>query len=189
MDFYSASSLKQQSAGRHIAPLGHIILISSQPVFAVTPYCCVLSGEATYTNFLVCGLTQPGLEPTIYRTRGEHVNHYATDAVWISSKLCMLGYYHMKIHILSLQQFGSEHFCRSYFPFWLVIKIIFHQKLYMWNSYITQKLFMLGHYGVCTFTYNYTSYWSDWYWRSHWLLKTIILISISLTQSLNLKLF
>ena len=29
LDFYSASSLKQQSADRHIAPLGHIILIPS----------------------------------------------------------------------------------------------------------------------------------------------------------------
>jgi hypothetical protein len=37
LDFYSASSLKQQSAGRHVAPLGHIIMISSQPVFALTP--------------------------------------------------------------------------------------------------------------------------------------------------------
>jgi hypothetical protein len=34
---YSASSLKQQSAGRHVAPLGHIILIPSQPVFALSP--------------------------------------------------------------------------------------------------------------------------------------------------------
>jgi hypothetical protein len=24
---------------------------------------------------------KPGLEPTIYPTRGEHANHYATDAV------------------------------------------------------------------------------------------------------------
>jgi len=36
-DFYSASSLKQQSAGRHVAPLRHIILIPSQPVFALSP--------------------------------------------------------------------------------------------------------------------------------------------------------
>ena len=28
LDFYSANSLKQQSAGSHLAPLGHIILIS-----------------------------------------------------------------------------------------------------------------------------------------------------------------
>ena len=33
LDFSSASSLKRQSTGRHVAPLGHIILIPSQPVF------------------------------------------------------------------------------------------------------------------------------------------------------------
>jgi hypothetical protein len=32
LDFYSASSLKQQSVDKHAAPLGHIILIPSQPV-------------------------------------------------------------------------------------------------------------------------------------------------------------
>jgi len=35
--FHSASSLKQQSADRHVAPLGHIISIPSQPVFALSP--------------------------------------------------------------------------------------------------------------------------------------------------------
>jgi hypothetical protein len=79
LDCYSASSLKQQSAGRHVAPLEHIILISSKPVFAISP--CVLSGEATNTNFIVFGLTRPGLEHTFYSTRGKHANHYATDAV------------------------------------------------------------------------------------------------------------
>jgi hypothetical protein len=57
LDFYIASSLKQQSADRHIASLGHFILIPSQPVFALTPFCCVLSGEATNTNLIVFGLT------------------------------------------------------------------------------------------------------------------------------------
>jgi hypothetical protein len=37
--------------------------------------------EATNTNFKVFGLIRPGLEPTIYRTRGQHANHYAIDAV------------------------------------------------------------------------------------------------------------
>jgi hypothetical protein len=37
MDFYCASSLKQQSTDRYVAPLGHIILIPSQPVFALSP--------------------------------------------------------------------------------------------------------------------------------------------------------
>ena len=59
--------------------LGHIILISSQPVFALSPQCCVLSGEATNTKFIVFGLTCPRLEPTIYH---EHANHYDTDAVY-----------------------------------------------------------------------------------------------------------
>jgi hypothetical protein len=36
MDFYSASSMKQQSVDRHIAPLGHIIPIPSQSVFALS---------------------------------------------------------------------------------------------------------------------------------------------------------
>ena len=67
LDFYRASSLKQQSADRHVTLLGHIILIPSQPVFALSPYCIMLSKEATNTNFIVFGLTQSGLDPTIYR--------------------------------------------------------------------------------------------------------------------------
>ena len=34
---YIASSLKQQSTGRRMAPLGHIIMILIQPVFALSP--------------------------------------------------------------------------------------------------------------------------------------------------------
>ena len=37
LDFYGASSLKQLSAGRHVVPLGHIILIPIQPVFVFSP--------------------------------------------------------------------------------------------------------------------------------------------------------
>jgi hypothetical protein len=37
VEFYSASSLKQQSRGRHVTPLRHIIPILSQPVFALFP--------------------------------------------------------------------------------------------------------------------------------------------------------
>ena len=61
---YSSSSLKQQSASGNVALLGHIILIPSKPVFAFSPYCCVLREE-----------------PMIYRTRGEYANNYAIDAV------------------------------------------------------------------------------------------------------------
>jgi hypothetical protein len=34
---YSDSSQKQQSMGKHVTPFGHIILILSQPVFALSP--------------------------------------------------------------------------------------------------------------------------------------------------------
>jgi hypothetical protein len=37
LDLYSASSLKQQSAGRHVSPLGRIILIPSRQVFTISP--------------------------------------------------------------------------------------------------------------------------------------------------------
>jgi hypothetical protein len=37
LDLYSASSLKQQSAYRLVATLGYIIVIASQPVFALSP--------------------------------------------------------------------------------------------------------------------------------------------------------
>jgi hypothetical protein len=43
----------------------------------------VLNGEATNTNFVVFGFTRPGLEPPIYRSRGEHANHYTNDEVHI----------------------------------------------------------------------------------------------------------
>ena len=33
LNFYSATLLKQQSSGRHVVTLRHIILIPSQPVF------------------------------------------------------------------------------------------------------------------------------------------------------------
>ena len=41
----------------------------------------MFSGEAANANFIIFGLTRPGFEPTIYRTRGEHANHFTTDAV------------------------------------------------------------------------------------------------------------
>ena len=63
--FYSASSLKQRSAGRHVATLMHIILIPNQPVCC--SYCCVLTREATNTNCMVFSLD---------RTWGEHDNYY-----------------------------------------------------------------------------------------------------------------
>ena len=60
--------------------LGHInVLIPSQSIL----FSLMLRAKrkVTYCNFTVFDLTRPGLEPTIYRTRGEHANHYTIDAV------------------------------------------------------------------------------------------------------------
>ena len=77
--FYIASSLKQQFANRHVALLGHI-LIPSQPIFPLSPQCCLLIREAKKNIFTFFGFTRLWLEPTIYRTRTKHANHYTTDA-------------------------------------------------------------------------------------------------------------
>jgi hypothetical protein len=60
--------MKQQSAGRHDASLGHIHILS-QPVFALTSDCCLLSRKATNIHFIVYGLTQPGLKHRINHTQ------------------------------------------------------------------------------------------------------------------------
>jgi hypothetical protein len=39
VDLCYDNSLKQQYTGGHVAPHGHIILIPSQPVIDLTPYC------------------------------------------------------------------------------------------------------------------------------------------------------
>ena len=41
----------------------------------------VFNGEATNTSLIVFSLTLSELEPTIYQPRGEHANHYPTDAL------------------------------------------------------------------------------------------------------------
>jgi hypothetical protein len=86
--YYNTSSwifivleLTQQSADRHVTTLGNIFLIPRQPVFSLSPQCWVLSGEATITNLIVCGLSRSWLEHTVNRTRGEYDIHYITDAV------------------------------------------------------------------------------------------------------------
>ena len=46
-------------------------------------------------------MTRPGLEPTIYRTRGEHANHYATGAVFVvTEKLIKFRKFVYKQHMI-----------------------------------------------------------------------------------------
>ena len=48
---------KQQSVGRHVAPLRHIFLIPNEQVFTLTTKCSVLSGEAANTYFMIMGFS------------------------------------------------------------------------------------------------------------------------------------
>ena len=73
-------SLKQQSADIHIAPLGHIILIPSQPVFAFLLNAECLAEKQTYLFDILC-FDPIGARTTISRIPGEHTNHYTIDAV------------------------------------------------------------------------------------------------------------
>ena len=62
LDFYSASSLKQQSADRHVAPLS-----TDFPDFEPISLCshslfCIPSREASNTHFVVSDLTPQGFD-------------------------------------------------------------------------------------------------------------------------------
>jgi hypothetical protein len=77
LDFDSALSLKQQSAGRHVVPLGHVILITSQTVYS---YSLIL--HAAITNFIVFDLTRPEYT-TLWR-------HYTAMQLKIKSHIYLL---------------------------------------------------------------------------------------------------
>jgi hypothetical protein len=117
-----ASSPKQQSAVRHVAPLGHAIPTPSQLVFALTPWCCVLSREAANVNFIVFGLARPRLVPTIYRTRREHANYYTSDGLLLK---------------MGLWNFRSVWYYLTICPAWNcshAIKIYFKYDEYLWGK-------------------------------------------------------
>ena len=53
--------LAHRSINPHANLPRHIILTLGQPVFALTPKCCMLSREAANTHFNVFGLTMTGI--------------------------------------------------------------------------------------------------------------------------------
>ena len=98
---------------RYVDPLGHIILIPSQPSD-------VLIGKATNTNSIVFGLTRSGLEPTTYRHRGEHDNPFTTDAVRIHIEV-----YSIVIYLLAIRgSRGSDRMVVRFEHFYVISPII-----------------------------------------------------------------
>jgi hypothetical protein len=99
--------VKQQSADRHIAPLVSDTLSwfrTNQCLFFPLK-CCLLSGKATNTNFIVFGFIWSWLEPTIYRTRGEHALYFSPYFFVKSSKLYLNSVYAITINISSKELF------------------------------------------------------------------------------------
>ena len=90
LECYKCSSLKQRCVDGNAAPLGHIIPIPNQPVFSLL--CCVLSGEAVNTNFIVFSLFWPGRKLTIYRIQCDLVNHYTSDVLWPSDHIWLIPF-------------------------------------------------------------------------------------------------
>ena len=90
----------------------------------------MLSREAINTKFIVFGLTRWGLEPMIYRTRGEHANHYTTDAVplsfYVSILLCFFFNWKPLLNVSSLYK--------------LLFSKVFSQRYdnshSLWNTYL-----------------------------------------------------
>jgi hypothetical protein len=76
----------------------HVIPIPSQPIFALTPQCCLLSREATNSNFImfiVFGVTWPGLKPIIYLHSRQAYKplHHCCSSVPLSIRISYYTYY------------------------------------------------------------------------------------------------
>jgi hypothetical protein len=74
--FYNTNSLKQKSANRHVARLGHAILIPNQSVFTLSPSATGLTESNKY-QFDSLWLDPIGVRT--YDLRGEHANYYTTE--------------------------------------------------------------------------------------------------------------
>ena len=90
----------------HVAPLGHIILIPSHPVFALFSDWYVLSGEAENNNFIVICLTRPGLKPTIYYTLGDHASQYTSYVLHFKGNVKCNS---MKMYELAIWTFEGQY--------------------------------------------------------------------------------
>ena len=82
LDFYSAGSPKQQSAGRHVSPLWSKSWFSAkQSLLLFLNVACLAEKQHCYIyQFYSLWLNRPGLEFTIYHNQDEHANDYTTDA-------------------------------------------------------------------------------------------------------------
>jgi hypothetical protein len=74
-DFYSASSLKQQSAGKYVTNLDTLFWFCANLSLLLLLNAVCLAEKQQIPILWVFILTLPGLEPMIYCTRGEHATN------------------------------------------------------------------------------------------------------------------
>ena len=139
------NSLKQQSAGRHVSPFGYVILIPSQPVFALTLKWCVLSEEATSTNIIVFGGPDLCSNPrsTTLESSMRQPLHHRCSFTWLNSNdilaitkgpnICIEFINFLMSLISLLHQISPHHiFSINNFKFYMLrvidIKVICDQK-------------------------------------------------------------
>ena len=94
-------------------------------------------------NFIVFGLTRSGLEPTIYRTRGEHANQYATDAVInkLLKKNKKKPIYDLS-HIPDFLVYVIDHGCVFFYEY--TQKIITVSVYYVNSSFLWTSLYIIS---------------------------------------------
>jgi hypothetical protein len=98
---------------QHVLYCFHLSIFDKLSRFRANPSLFLLLNavclvEKQQIPILVFGLTLSGLEPTIYRIRGEHVNHYTTDAV-------VARYLRWEGHASRPNQRTYSYFCYSYY--------------------------------------------------------------------------
>jgi len=78
-NFYTASSLNWQSAGRTCCS-SQTHYLDSESTNVCSYSLMLLNRETTNTKIIVFSLTRSWLQPMIYRTRVEHANNYTANA-------------------------------------------------------------------------------------------------------------
>ena len=128
LDFYSVSSLQQQIAGKHVAPLGLIILIPSLPVFVLNAACLAEQQQ------------MPMLKSLVWPDRGSNPWSAALEESMLTITPQMRLIIKMCWRFRSHYRFSTATFCASLKPgpvnpTWYVIVFVWGERYHVICSY------------------------------------------------------
>jgi hypothetical protein len=166
MDYYSVSSLKQQSTDRHVAPLGHIYwLPTSQSLLFLLNTSCLAEKQQNLCHFLVFGLTRSG---------GKDANHYTTET------------FHLLILITPVVS-SNLRFTDSDYPFGIFKPSIYWFWLPLWYLQTFDLLILITPLVSSNLPFTDSDYPFGifklsiyWFWLLLWYLQTILFYGINL---------